>query len=249
LPSKSALQKSLGTAWNKASEVHARLSQERTAEKAERRRLAARKIGRSAVRKGHQMARRLRPDPFRSPSVPISVVPVEPIAQPVLIPVSEGVQEDLVVTPAAPSVPTPRRVVTWPALVVAAPAFVAIWAGWVAIGKMTGFGPVNLLPGFGDGLTIDTAITLPVGVEAYAGYAFYVALNPAAPKKARTFAAWSACLAVVLGMGGQTAYHLMSAAHMVLAPWQITTVVSCLPVAVFGLVAALVHMVRAGKES
>jgi hypothetical protein len=39
----------------------------------------------------------------------------------------------------------------------------------------------------------------------------------------------------------------MAAAQMTLAPWQITTVVSCLPVSVFGLVAALVHMVRAGE--
>lgn len=35
---------------------------------------------------------------------------------------------------------------------------------------------------------------------------------------------------------------------MTAAPWQITTAVSCLPVAVFGLAAALVHMVRAGEE-
>jgi hypothetical protein len=142
-----------------------------------------------------------------------------------------------------------RRVVTWPALVVAAPAFVAIWAGWVGIGKLTGFGRVNVLPGFGRGWVVDTAITLPVGVEAYAAYAFYVALNPAAPVRARRFAAVSAGIAVLLGMGGQTAYHLMGAADMSAAPWQITTFVSCLPVAVFGLAAALVHMVRAGDAT
>jgi hypothetical protein len=139
------------------------------------------------------------------------------------------------------------RVVTWPAVVVAIPAAVAIWAGWVAIGKLTGFGRVNLLPGFGRGWVVDTAITLPVGVEAYAAYAFYVALNPAAPARARRFAAWSAGLAVLLGMGGQTAFHLMSAAHMSAAPWQITTLVSCLPVGVFAVVAALVHLVRGGE--
>lgn len=161
-------------------------------------------------------------------------------------PVREAVEEHPVVEPVA--VNEPRRVVTWPALVVAAPAFVAIWAGWVAIGKMTGFGRINLLPGFGKGWVVDTAITLPVGVEAYAAYAFYVALNPTAPRRARQFGGWSAALAVLLGMGGQTAYHLMAAAKMTAAPWWITTVVSCLPVAVFGLTAALVHMVHAGDD-
>ncbi|MDT4994989.1 MAG: hypothetical protein QOH97_4881 [Actinoplanes sp.] len=144
--------------------------------------------------------------------------------------------------------PAVRKVRTWPALVVAAPAFVAIWAGWVGIGKLTGFGKVVVLPGIADWLVVDTAITLPVGVEAYAAYAFYVALNPWAPARARKFAAWSAGLAVLLGMGGQAAYHLMTAAHVDKAPWLITTLVSCLPVAVFGVAAALVHMVRAGNE-
>lgn len=186
--------------------------------------------------------------------VPVSpgvgpLVPVEPeLAE---ITVAEPVVEP-VVSPQAPVEAGPGRVVrkvrTWPALVVAAPAFVAIWAGWVGIGKLTGFGKVNLLPGFGNGWTVDTAITLPVGVEAYAAYAFYVALTPWAPARARRFAAWSAGLAVVLGMGGQAAYHLMTAAAMDKAPWLITTLVSCLPVAVFGVAAALVHMVHAGDD-
>jgi hypothetical protein len=36
---------------------------------------------------------------------------------------------------------------------------------------MTGFGLVRPLPGLSDSLRINTAITLPVGVEAYGAYA------------------------------------------------------------------------------
>jgi hypothetical protein len=177
---------------------------------------------------------------FAGPPAPFPIDPDAPVDKP-----AEGTRA---ATTASAPVPGLRRVRTWPAFLVAVPAAVAIWAGWVAIGKLTGFGRVNLLPGFGRGWVVDTAITLPVGVEAYAAYAFYVALNPAAPFKARRFAGWSAGLAVVLGMGGQTAYHLMTAAGMTAAPWQITTLVSCLPVGVFALVAVLVHLVHADSE-
>lgn len=51
------------------------------------------------------------------------------------------------------------------------PAAVATWSGWVELGRMTGFGEVAPLPGIRDELVINTAITLPIGVEAYAVYA------------------------------------------------------------------------------
>jgi hypothetical protein len=54
---------------------------------------------------------------------------------------------------------------------------------------MSGFGPVDLLPGIAH-LTINTAITLPVGVEAYGAYALGAWLAPAGvPPTARAFAA------------------------------------------------------------
>ena len=59
----------------------------------------------------------------------------------------------------------------WPVVLLALPAYVAIWGGWVELGRMCGFGPVNLLPGIGDGLVVDLAITLPFGMEVYAAYA------------------------------------------------------------------------------
>jgi hypothetical protein len=58
----------------------------------------------------------------------------------------------------------------WPLFLFAAPAAVVIWSGWIGLGELCGFGPVRVLPGISD-LTINTAITLPVGVEAYAAYA------------------------------------------------------------------------------
>ena len=38
---------------------------------------------------------------------------------------------------------------SWPLLILAAAAAVAVWSGWVEIGQMTGFGEVRPLPGIG----------------------------------------------------------------------------------------------------
>src|ERR1019366_8556269 len=80
-----------------------------------------------------------------------------------------------------------RAVRSWPLLVLALPATVAVWSGWVGIGQMTGF--------------------------------------------------------------GQVAYHLLTQAGASHAPWGITTAVSCLPVLVLGMGAALAHLLRADEHS
>jgi hypothetical protein len=41
-----------------------------------------------------------------------------------------------------------------------------VWSGWVGIAQKTGFGLVSPLPDIWPSLHLDTAITLPVGVEA-----------------------------------------------------------------------------------
>ncbi len=64
-----------------------------------------------------------------------------------------------------------RTIRSWPLLVLAAPAAAEVWSGWVGIAQKTGFGLVSPLPGIWPSLHLDTAITLPVGVEAYAAYA------------------------------------------------------------------------------
>lgn len=148
--------------------------------------------------------------------------------------------------PDAPTAPAaaPRPVHPWPLLILALPASVAIWSGWVGLGGLTGFGVVHPLPGIVDSFSINSAITLPIGVEAYAAYALRAWLTAGAPEGARRFAKWSAIGSLVLGAAGQVAYHLMASAGMTAAPWQITTAVSCLPVAVLGMGAALAHLLR-----
>lgn len=132
----------------------------------------------------------------------------------------------------------------WPIVLLAAPAFVAIWSGWVGLGALTGFGLVHPLPGIANGFTLNSAITLPVGVEMYAAYALrvWLAIGVGTDERARRFAKWSAVGALVLGAAGQIAYHLMIADHVTTAPWWITTAVSCLPVVVLGFGAALAHL-------
>jgi len=128
----------------------------------------------------------------------------------------------------------------------AVPAWVSIWSGWVGLGELTGFGPVHPLPGIWDGLTINTAITLPIGVETYAAYALRAWLSgDRAPTRARRFAKWSALGSLLLGAAGQVIYHLMTAAGVTAAPWPVTTLVACLPVVVLGMGAALAHLLNA----
>lgn len=149
-------------------------------------------------------------------------------------------------TPIAPATPpiARRPVALWPLWLLAAPAFVAIWSGWVGLGGMTGFGIVHPLPGIADGFALNSAITLPIGVEAYAAYALRAWLTPGTPTRARRFAKWSTIGALILGALGQVAYHLLAAAGYAAAPAWVTTLVACLPVAVLGMGAALAHLLR-----
>lgn len=148
---------------------------------------------------------------------------------------------------AGPSLQPPVR--SWPVLLLALPAFVAIWTGWVGLGELTGFGIVHPLPGIADGFAINTAITLPIGVEAYAAYALRVWLSGRVPARARRFARTSALCSLGLGALGQVAFHLMDAAGVTTAPWPITTLVACLPVAVLGMGAALTHLIHDSNVS
>jgi len=124
-----------------------------------------------------------------------------------------------------------RTVRSWPLLILAAPAAAEVWSGWVGIAQKTGFGLVSPLPGIWASLHLDTSITLPVGVEAYAAYALraWLASEPCVSRRTRRFAKWSAICSFGLGMGGQVAYHLLAQAGAARAPWAITTIVSCLP--------------------
>jgi hypothetical protein len=135
----------------------------------------------------------------------------------------------------------PRR---WPLLFIASPAAVAIWSGWVGLGELCGFGLVQPLPGI-VAWHLNTAITLPVGVEAYGAFALGAWLHGGTPVRARTFARRSAIGALVLGMLGQIIFHLLTAAGRTRAPWPVVVLVACLPVVTLGFGAALTHLLRA----
>lgn len=120
----------------------------------------------------------------------------------------------------------------------------SIWGGWVGLGRLTGFGPIHPLPGVWDNLQIDSAITLPRGLETYAAYALSIWLSDTmADVGARRFAKISALTSLAVGAAGQVAYHLMTAHHVAMAPWPVTTLVATLPVAVLGMGAALAHLI------
>ena len=140
-----------------------------------------------------------------------------------------------------------RTVRFWPLLVLAAPAAAEVWSGWVGIAQKTGFGLVSPLPGILPSLHLDTSITLPVGVEAYAAYALraWLADGHSVRDRTRRFAKWSAICSFALGMAGQVAYHLLAQAGAARAPWPVTTIASCLPVMVLAMGTALAHMLRA----
>jgi len=145
--------------------------------------------------------------------------------------------------PAAPA-GAGRGLPRWPLFLIAAPAAAAVWSGWVGLGGLCGFGIVHPLPGIVPGFQLNTAITLPVGVEAYGAYALRAWLTPGISALARKYAARSAVGSLGLGMAGQVIYHLLSAAHAIRAPWPVVTLVSCLPVVALALGSGLAHLLR-----
>jgi hypothetical protein len=103
---------------------------------------------------------------------------------------------------------------------------------------------IQPLPGVWDELRINTAVVLPVSVEAYAAYALrcWLATRAITPR-ARTFARRSAITSLVIGAAAQIAFHLMTAAGLTHAPWPVTVGVATIPVIVLGLAAALANLI------
>jgi len=135
----------------------------------------------------------------------------------------------------------------WPLLLIATPAAVAIWSGWVGLGGMAGFGEVQPFPGILP-LHINTALTLPLGIESYAALALGAWLRDGTEGTARRFARTSAIGALALGMLGQISYHLLAARHAMRAPDIVVVLVACLPVVVLGCAVALLHLLRRADD-
>jgi hypothetical protein len=139
-----------------------------------------------------------------------------------------------------------RHFPRWPLYLIGAPAAVVIWSGWVGLGGLCGFGPVHLLPGIAPHFVVNTAITLPVGIEAYGAYALGAWLTPRkVSRQVRQYAMYSSIGALALGMLAQVIYHLLVAEHATRAPAPVVVLVSCLPVLAIGFGTALAHMIGA----
>ena len=125
----------------------------------------------------------------------------------------------------------------------------SVWAGWVGLGGMTGFGPVKPLPGIWDSLTINSAIVLPISVEAYGTYALRRWLTPGASRRTSIYAGVSAISSLVVGGAAQVAYHLLKAAGYTRAPWQVVMAVSLVPVVVLALASILAKLVAVDRQA
>lgn len=175
-----------------------------------------------------------------------TVAPVEPVTvdSPQETNTKDIVTEDT-------TTPVMKRNRPWPLLVIGAAAAVAVWSGWVGLGQMAGFGVIHPLPGIWDALKVNTAVVLPLSVEAYAAYALRVWLSTSSRRSARTlrFAKFSALASLVIGAGAQIAYHLMEAAGYSKAPWPIVMFVAVIPVIVLGLASALAKLAASDNET
>lgn len=250
MPSKRELQKHLSKGWPIVNEVLTRLGDEARAATEQRRRNARQAMRRLSARKRPGSTPQVRAERQRTVNEIASVRMPELATGGLPVELPEAVGKHPEPAPASVNgnagVPVRRRPRSWPVVLLTLPAFVAIWGGWVDLGRLTGFGAVRPFPGIPglDEVVVNLAITLPVGLETYAAYALSVWMSGAVPDRARSFARWSAIGSLILGAAGQVAYHLMVAAGVTAAPWQITALVACLPVAVLGLGAALRHLVH-----
>ncbi len=250
VPSQNQLMKHLHVGKDKAKAVHAALTDEHTETRQETRLHSVPDPDETATETElTKTAPEVAAEEFSQVSERVDPVLVAEVAPVELVPaassgggISPAVEPTTETTPETETDGRPIR--SWPVLLLALPAFVAVWSGWVGLGELTGFGVVHPLPGIADGFTINSAITLPIGVETYAAFALRVWLSGRVPARARKFAKRTALSALALGALGQVAYHLLDARGVTSAPWPITTAVACLPVAVLGMGAALAHLIH-----
>src|SRR5690606_18089799 len=136
-------------------------------------------------------------------------------------------------------------------LAISMSAFTAVWGGWVGLGRMGGFGKVNLLPGFvadGGWATIDLASTLPIGIEAYAASAPYVAVAGLGRGGSRWWAGTSAGPALGLRAVGQVPYHVLDAQGVTVARDWIVVFDSMWTVVVVGMAGVLLRLVLGERQ-
>jgi hypothetical protein len=173
-----------------------------------------------------------------SDTLPEQFPPIMPLADRPTAPMPAEASD----TPAATN--DQRRPPAWPLVIIGLAAAISVWSGWVGLGQLAGFGMIQPLPGVWDDLRINTAVVLPISVEAYAAYALrcWLTARTITPR-ARTFARRSAITSLVIGAAAQIAFHLMTAAGLHHAPWPVTVGVATIPVIVLGLATALANLI------
>ncbi|MCD2444337.1 helix-turn-helix domain-containing protein [Agromyces sp. SYSU K20354] len=136
----------------------------------------------------------------------------------------------------------------WPLFPLYIGAYVAIWGGWVSLGRMSGFGPTEMLPGILP-WTLDLSIVLPLGLEAYAAFSLGVWLTrkQIAPS-ARRFARWSSLAGLGLGIAGQVTYHSLVGLGYEAAPLWVVMVVAAVPVLTLAAASTLTHELGTGTK-
>lgn len=137
----------------------------------------------------------------------------------------------------------------WAVILIGIGAAFSVWSGWVGLGGMTGFGPVQPLPGICDGLVINSAIVLPISVEAYGAYALRVWLSAGSSQRTSIFAGISSIASLVVGGAAQVAYHLLKAAGYSHAPWPVVMAVALVPVVVLALASVLAKLVAVDRQA
>lgn len=158
-------------------------------------------------------------------------------------------------TPPAPARQDNTSLVTWlrqrpwAVILIGIGAAFSVWSGWVGLGGMTGFGPVQPLPGIWDALVINSAIVLPISVEAYGAYALRVWLSAGSSQRTSIYAGISSIASLVVGGAAQVAYHLLKAAGYTRAPWQVVMAVALVPVVVLALASILAKLVSVDRQA
>jgi hypothetical protein len=137
----------------------------------------------------------------------------------------------------------------WALILMGIGAGFSVWSGWVGLGQMCGFGPVQPLPGIWDSLTINSAIVLPISVEAYGTYALRRWLSPGASRRTSIYAGVSAIFSLLVGGAAQVAYHELKAAGYSHAPWQVVMAVALVPVVVLALASILAKLVATDRQA
>lgn len=130
----------------------------------------------------------------------------------------------------------------WVLVVIAAAALAEVWGSWVGIGSISGF-PVLLGK-------IPTDWVLALVMEGYWAYGLYAWLAASPGPRSRGFAMWSCGVVFILSLVGQVTYHEMTVPpDTSIGRRVVVGFVTVLPVTGLALIAVLIHLRHADRET